>query len=68
MPKEEVIKIFKDKSNKIEKFFNLIDIATQWKLTHLNNNYSYQFIPSVIRDNLPKLNKLLYIPYFTLLK
>ena len=65
MPKEEVIKIFKDKSNKIEKFFNLIDIATQWKLTHLNNNYSYQFIPSVIRDNLPKLNKLLYIPYFT---
>lgn len=65
MPKEEVIKIFKDKSNKIEKFFNLIDIATQWKLTHLNNNYSFQFIPSVIRDNLPKLNKLLYIPYFT---
>ena len=64
-PKEEVIKIFKEKSNKIEKFFNLIDIATQWKLTHLNNNYSYQFIPSNIRDNLPKLNKLLYIPYFT---
>ena len=64
-PKEEVIKIFKEKSNKIEKFFNLIEIATQWKLTHLNNNYSYQFIPSNIRDNLPKLDKLLYIPYFT---
>ena len=62
-PKEEVLKIFKEKSNKIEKFFNLIDIATQWKLTHLNNNYIYQYIPISIRDNLPKLNNLLYIPY-----
>jgi hypothetical protein len=28
-PKEEVFKIFKEKSNQIEKFFHLIDIATQ---------------------------------------
>ena len=63
-PKEEVFKLFKEKSNKIEKFYNLIDIATQWKLTHLNNNYMYQFIPPNIRDNLPKLNNLLYIPSF----
>jgi len=34
--KVEVIKLFKEKSNKIEKFYNLIDIATQWKLTHSN--------------------------------
>ena len=32
--------------------------------THLNNNYTYQFIPPAIRDNLPKLKNLLYIPSF----
>ena len=64
-PKEEVLKIFKEKNNKIEKYFNLMDIATQWKLTHLNNNYMYQFIPPAIRDNLPKLKNLVYIPAFT---
>ena len=64
MPKEEVFKLFKDKSNKIDKFYNLMDIATQWKLTHLNNNYTYQFVPPSIRDNLPKLKNLLYIPSF----
>ena len=63
-PKEEVYKLFKEKSNKIEKFFNLMDIATSWKLTHQNNNYMYQFIPQSVRDNLPKLNTLLYIPSF----
>ena len=63
-PREEVFKLFKEKSNQIEKFFHLIDIATQWKLTHLNNNYMYQFIPQTIRDNLPKLKNLLYIPSF----
>ena len=63
-PKEEVFKIFKEKSNQIEKFFHLIDIATQWKLTHLNNNYMYQFIPQTIRDNLPKIKNLIYIPAF----
>ena len=63
-PKEEIFKIFKEKSNKIEKFFNLMDIATSWKLTHQNNNYMYQFIPQSVRDNLPKLNTLLYIPSF----
>ena len=64
MPKEDVLKLFKEKSNKIDKFYNLMDIATQWKLTHLNNNYAYQFIPPAIRDNLPKLKNLLYIPSF----
>ena len=63
-PKEEVLKIFKEKSNAIEKFYNLIDIATQWKLTHLNNNYMYQYIPQSVKDNFPKLNNLLYIPSF----
>ena len=64
-PKEEVFKLFKEKSNQIEKFFHLIDIATQWKLTHLNNNYMYQFIPQSIRDNLPKIKNLIYIPAFS---
>jgi hypothetical protein len=63
-PKEEVLKLFKEKSNKIEKFFNLVEIATQWKLTHQNNNYMYQFIPPSVRENLPKLNNLFYIPSF----
>ena len=64
-PREEVFKLFKEKSNQIEKFFHLIDIATQWKLTHLNNNYMYQFIPQSIRDNLPKIKNLIYIPAFS---
>ena len=64
-PKDEVLQIFKEKSHKIEKFFNLMDIATQWKLTHLNNNYMYQFIPQSVRDNLPKIRNLIYIPAFT---
>lgn len=63
-PKEEVFKLFKEHSNKIEKFYNLMEIATQWKLTHQNNNFMYQFIPPSVRDNLPKLNNLLYIPSF----
>jgi hypothetical protein len=64
-PKEEVIKLFKDKSNKIEKFYLLIETATQWKLTHMNNNYMYQFIPPSIREKIPKFRNLIYIPSFT---
>ena len=41
-----------------------MEIATQWKLTHQNNNYMYQFIPPSVRENLPKLNNLFYIPSF----
>ena len=62
--KEEVIKLVKEKTNKIEKFHLLIEEATQWKLTHMNNNYMYQFIPPSIREKIPKLKNLIYIPSF----
>ena len=64
MPKEEIYKLFKEKSNNIEKWFNLMDIATSWKLTHTNNNYLYQYIPASIRESLPQLKNLIYIPAF----
>ena len=62
--KEEIYRLFKEKSNNIEKWFNLMEVATSWKLTHSNNNYLYQYIPASIRESLPQLKNLIYIPAF----
>jgi len=63
-PKKEIFKLYKSKTNKLDDMNNLLEIATQWKLTHLNNNYMNQFIPKSIKENLPKLNNFVYIPSF----
>jgi gas vesicle protein len=64
-PIEEVIKIFRKNSNKIDNFSILLETATQLKLTHLNNNYITQVLPPSIRDKMPKITNLKYIPNFT---
>ena len=62
--KEELLILFKEKSNKIKDIPTLIEFATKWNLTHINNNYIYQSVPIAIKNNIPQLNNLFHIPSF----
>ena len=62
--REELMEIFKEKSNKITDFVNLFDFATKWNLTHTNNNYIYQVVPPAIKNNLADIDKMVHIPSF----
>jgi len=62
--KEELLALFKEKSNKITDFVNLMDFALKWELKHTNNNYIYQVVPSSIKKNTYDINNLIHIPSF----
>ena len=62
--KEELFELFKEKSNKITDFINLMDFANKWNLTHTNNNFIYQVIPSYLKNENLELTNILYIPNF----
>ena len=62
--KDELLVLFREKSNKIKDFPVFIDFATKWNLTHANNNYLYQTVPNIIKANTPELNNLFHIPSF----
>ena len=62
--REELMKIFKEKSNKITDFVNLFDFATKWNLTHTNNNYILQVVPPAIKNNVADIDKMVHIPSF----
>lgn len=59
---EEVIKMFKETSNKITNFSTLMEIATNWGLTHTNNNFQSQWLPPDWINNTPRVKNLKYIP------
>ena len=62
--KEAVYEIMKSVSNKLIDFGNLMDFALKWNLTHLNNNFMYQVIPSSYKKNSYDLKNLIHIPGF----
>ena len=62
--REELMEIFKEKSNKITDFVNLFDFATKWNLTHTNNNYILQVVPPAIKNNVADIDKMVHIPSF----
>ena len=62
--KDELMDIFKEKSNKITDFIGLFDYATKWNLTHTNNNFIYQVVPTSIKNNVVDLDNIIHIPCF----
>ena len=62
-PEAEVLKLYKEVTNKLENWNFFIDIATEWDLTHRNNTFVTLKIPSKIKELFPKVQKGKYIPF-----
>ena len=62
--KDELLAIFKEKSNKIKDFVNLFDFATKWTLKHTNNNFIYQVVPDTVKNKVSDINNIIHIPAF----
>ena len=61
-PEEEVFKLYKDVTNKLENWYFFLDSACGWDLTSRNNGYSSQKIPSEIKNLFPEIQKSKYVP------
>jgi hypothetical protein len=61
-PEAEVLKLYKEVTNKLENWNFFLDTATEWDLTHRNNTYVTLKIPSKIKELFPKVQKGKYIP------
>ena len=61
-PEEEVFKLYKEVTNKLENWYFFLDSATEWDLTHRNNGYSSQKIPSEKKKLFPEITKSKYVP------
>ena len=62
---EEVLRLFKEVTNKLENWYYLFDNATEWDLTHRNNNYENMKIPSNIKEFYKDWLSYKYVPLFT---
>ena len=62
-PEEEVLKLYKETSNKLENWSFFVDCVKDWDLTHRNNTYTSLKIPSKAKDLFPPVEKTEYIPY-----
>ena len=61
-PEEEVLKLYKERSNKLENWSFFIDSIEEWDLTSKNNNFLKLKIPSKIKELFPPVEKCKYIP------
>ena len=61
-PEAEVLKLYKDVSNKLENWNFFMDSVTEWDLTHRNNNFCSIKIPSKVKELFPPVEKSQYIP------
>ena len=61
-PEEEVLKLYKERSNKLENWSFFIDSIDEWDLTSKNNNFLKLKIPSKIKELFPPVEKCKYIP------
>ena len=61
-PEEEVLKLYKDVTNKLENWSFFLDNAKEWDLNHRNNTYVTLKIPSKIKELFPRVKKGNYIP------
>ena len=64
-PPEEVLRLFKEVTNKLENWYYFLDNATEWDLTHRNNNYETVKIPSSLKESFSKMTNYKYIHSFT---
>ena len=62
LPANKVIKLYKEVTNKFEKWGYFFDTITLWDLTHRNNTYTTIKIPSELRKNYRPVEKRMYIP------
>ena len=62
LPQNEVIKLYKEVTNKFEKWGYFMDTVTLWDLTHRNNTYTAIKIPSELRKSYKSNEKRMYIP------
>jgi hypothetical protein len=61
-PEEEVFKLYKDVTNKLENWYFFLDSACEWDLTSRNNGYTSQKIPSETKKLFPEITKSKYVP------
>jgi hypothetical protein len=61
-PEAEVLKLYKEVTNKLENWNFFLDTATEWDLTHRNNTFVTLKIPSKAKEMFPPVEKSKYIP------
>ena len=61
-PEAEVLRLYKDVTNKLENWAFFLDSATDWDLTHRNNTFVTLKIPSQTKQIFPGVQKTQYIP------
>ena len=61
-PEAEILKLYKDVTNKLENWSFFLDNAKDWDLNHRNNTYVTLKIPSKIKELFPRVTKGNYIP------
>ena len=62
LPPEEVLKLYKEVTNKFEKWGYFMDTITLWDLTHRNNAYTSIKIPLELKKSFGTVDKRIYIP------
>ena len=63
-PEAEVLKLYKDVTNKLENWYFFFDNVIEWDLTHRNNTFVSLKIPSKVKELFPPVQKTKYIPSF----
>ena len=63
-PEAEVLKLYKERSNKLENWSFFSDSFKEWDLSSKSNNYIKIKIPSKIKELFPPVEKSKYIPSF----
>lgn len=61
-PEAEVLRLYKEVSNKLESWSFFLDTITEWDLTHRNNTYVSLKLPSVLKEQFPPIKKTKYYP------
>ena len=61
-PEEEVFKLYKEVSNKLENWYFFFDSATEWGLSNRNNGFKTLKIPSATKELFPTIQKSKYVP------
>ena len=61
-PEAEVLKLYKETSNKLENWSFFVDCVKDWDLTHRNNTFMSLKIPSKAKVLFPPVQKTQYIP------
>ena len=62
IPPEEVVKLYKQLTNKYENWGTFMETITSWELTHRNNSYSDIKMHDQYRKIFPNIEKRIYIP------